>query len=290
MSLQDGDFDVDSYLKDLDTPTPERAESNPPEIPDSSEQPVGRTPTTVQPTTPVQEYEFDWQGRKIKAPVDKLTKWASQGYDYSQKMEAFKKQQADFAEQRKVYDKYKTIDDYVKKDPKWWEHVEKQYQEKHISDDPTFQRFNAIVDEKLAPYENFLAQKQQQEEQAKIQSEDTALASEIKSIREKYSDLDFDLADAEGKSLEYKVLKHGAENGFPSFRSAFLDFYHDQLEKRWESRGKETLAKDVEKRKKLGLSETPTPTPRKVATDSFDVRGRSYNELEKEIFERLGLT
>lgn len=275
--------EVDQILESLNAPEPERAMSGPEETQTHSP----ATPEPQQNAWDPKPWEFDWNGKKI-APdhPDKLKKWASQGYDYAQKMESFKQKQAEVDKIKTEFSKYKQIDDYIKKDPKWWEHVEESYNNRLASEDPVVQRVNGLLQEKLAPFEQLIAQKEEQEKQAQIHKEDTALSGEIKSIRERYKDLDFDTPDAEGKSLEFKVLEHGARQGMPSFKAAFLDFYHDQLEKMWESRGREAISKDAERRQKLGLS-TSQSTPKRKTTDDFDVRGKNYNQIFNEIMESL---
>lgn len=241
------------------------------------------------PTWDGKQWEFEWSGKKIVPDSpDKVKRWASQGYDYAQKMEAFKKQQAEVNQTAKSYDKYKTIDEYVKKDPQWWSFVEEQYNNRLASEDPVVQRVKGMLEEKLAPYEQILAQKQQQEQEVKIKNEDNALVTEIKSIREKYSNLDFDSPDADGKSLEYRVLEHGASKGFPSFKSAFLDFYHDQLEKMWESRGREAVAKGAQAQAKTGFSVSTSPSKPKKET-AFDPRGKSWQETYQSALSELNL-
>ena len=291
MSLQDttsGEMDVDALLEQVNAPEPERPMSGP------ADEPTGQAakPEAAAPT-PVQEYEYEFSGRKIKEPIDMILKRAGMGYDYAQKMEAFKREQATFKQgledKYKSYDKYKTIDDYVQKDPEWWHHVEQSYQDRLSSEDPTVKRVKSMLDEELKPVRDLLSQKEQAEQQAKITEEDTRLTQDIKSIREKYADLDFDTPDADGKSLEAKVLAHGAANNYPTFTAAFRDFYHDQLEKMWESRGREAVGKEAQKRHKLGLSGTPQ-TPKQKSTDGYDVRGKSWNELLSDVLQQEGIT
>lgn len=278
--------DVDSLLESINSPAPERAmtAAETPATPETAPQPPAPQPPTAQ---QVQEYEFDWKGQKIKAPIDKLTRWASQGYDYSQRMEDFKRQQSELESKYKPYEKYKVIDEYVAKDPQWWAHVEEQYNNRLASEDPYVKRVSAILDERLKPVESLIEQRDAEQAQQKIVKEDTALADEIKSIRTKYSDLDFDTPNGDGQSLEFKVLEHGSKHGFPSFKAAFFDYYQDQLEMRAEARGREAISKDASKRQKLGIA--PSVAPRK-ASDGFEVRGKSYNDIFNEVLEREGLT
>ena len=104
-------------------------------------------------------------------------------------------------------------------------------------------------------------QKQQTAEIEKNQAqEDSKLSESVKSIQTRYPDLDFAAKDESGLSLEHRVLNHAVQNGFPTFRAAFLDYYHDSLEKQAEARGKESLQTELNKRKKLGLlDDAPAP-------------------------------
>lgn len=289
MDLQDDtkpEMDVDALIAQVNEPAPERPMSGAADV----------VPQTAAPSaTPAkpQEFEYEFSGRKIKEPIDMILKRASMGYDYAQKMEMFKREQSQYKtqleEKYKPYDKYKTIDEYVKKDPQWWQHVEQSYQDRLASADPTVQRVKSILDEELKPVRDMLSQKEQAEQQAKISDEDNRLSQDIKSIREKYSNLDFDTRDVDGKSLELKILEHGAKNNYPSFTAAFRDFYHDQLEKMWESRGRESIGKEAQKRQKLGLSGTPQ-TPKQKPSDGYDVKGKSMNDLLQEVYARENIT
>lgn len=225
------------------------------------------------------QWSFDWSGKKVVPDsADKLKRWATQGYDYAQKMEAFKKQQAQITEQSKTYEKYKQIDDYVQKDPQWWQHVETEYKNRLASEDPVVHRVKGMLEEQLSPFKQLLAEKEAKETKAKIETEDKALDTEIKSIRDKYSNLDFDSPDADGKSLELKVLEHGATNRFPSFKAAFLDFYHEQLEKMWEARGREALTKGAQADAKAGII-SKSNVPSQAKSKSFDVSGKSWTQI-----------
>ncbi len=278
--------DLDALMARIDAPEPEMPMS----APETAQEPEAAAKSEA-PAAP-QEFEYEFSGRKIKEPIDMILKRAGMGYDYAQKMEAFKREQAAYKQQLeekyKPYDKYKTIDEYVQKDPDWWAHVEQSYQDRLASEDPTVKRVKSILDEELRPVKEMLSQKEQEAQQAKITEEDTRLTQDIKSIREKYSDLDFDTPDAEGKSLEAKVLEHGAKHNYPSFKAAFVDFYHDQLEKMWESRGREAVGKEAQKRQKLGLS--GTQTPKQKPTEAYDHRGKSMNQILQDVLEIEGIT
>lgn len=282
------EIDVDGLLESISSPEPERGMR-------SDSQPV-ETPTT--PT--VQEYEYDWNGQKIKAPIDQILRRASAGHDYAQKIEQFKNERAGWDTEKKTweqqklqefekkYSRYKEVDEYVSKDPQWWEHVQQSYASREQKD-PNL----AALEERIKSFEERDAQReleaQQKVSEVQMQKEDEDFDKDMQGIREKYPDLPWDVKDPEGKSLVYKVMEHGVKEGIKRFSTAFKDFYHSDLEKRWESRGREAVTKDTQKRTKAGLlGETPTPV--KGLTTAKNIKSQSYDDLLKEGLEELGIS
>lgn len=299
MDLQDtsgggsSEIDVNALLESVNAPDPERPMTGGAEPAEAqqSQAPAEQPQQPVNAWDP-KPWEFTWKGQKILPEnQEKLKQWAAQGYDYAQRMELLKQEREnykrDLEKQYEPFKKYDQINQYVQKDPEWWAHVEQSWNERLQNEDPTIRRVKSLLEDELKPVKELLTQKEQEAEQKRISEEDTRLAQEVKSIREKYADLDFDTPDADGKSLEHKVIEHGAKHNFPTFKAAFLDFYHDQLEKMWEARGREAVSKEAAKRQKLGLSGKPQ-TPR-TRTDDYDVRGKSHNDLLNEILEREGI-
>lgn len=288
--LQSQPDEIDSLIASVNEPAAPRAMSAPEgEAPAAPE--TAAPPAQVQ-QPPMVEHEFTWNGQKIKAPQEMiLSKYAPMGYDYAQKMAAFKEQQKmreqEWKERDKKYERYEVIDKYAIENQDWWKHVQDQYENRLASEDPTVKHVKNILQEKLKPFEEKLAAEERAAQETKIKQEDASLAEDIKSIRAKYQDLDFDTPDADGKSLEYKILEHGSRHNFPTFKSAFLDFHHEQLEKMWESRGREAVSKDAQKRTKLGLSPV-TATPKK--TEGYDVKGKNYNQILDDVFAKEGIT
>jgi hypothetical protein len=134
------------------------------------------------------------------------------------------------------------------------------------------------LDQRLEPVakdlplmKEFLQEMQTQKLEKQRADEDAQLAQSMKSLQEKYPQLDFAAQDGSGLSLEARVLNHAVNNGFPTFRAAFLDYYHDSLEQQAEARGREAMHKEAQKRQRLGLLDDngpasapqPTPFPRK---------------------------
>lgn len=270
------DIDVDALLSGLD------GEGSAPQQEAAPETPL-----------PPQEYEYEWRGQRVKEPLDMILKRASMGRDYAQNTEALKRERSEWEQQRAEFENrfkpYREIDDFIKsgdEGKQWWDHVNKQWSEREKPQgiDPNLK---PLFDE-LNGLKSFVSELQQEKLQQKIAKEDESFTQEIQSIQKQFADLDWQTPDQDGKSLEFKVLEHGTKNGIKSFKTAFLDFYHPELEKRWESRGREAVAKDTQKRTRLGLL-GETSAPKKGISSAENVKNRSYDDLAKEALEELGI-
>lgn len=245
----------------------------------------------------VQEYEYQALGRTIKEPIDQILKRASQGYDYAQKMQDYNNKLNEF---NTNYKTYQEIDNYARSNPQWWEHIQSQYNalgnptnnlsQNSInssygngyaspSQDPYAEKF-----QKIESFMNdFIAEKKQKErEQA-----DQALNQEIDDIRKQYSTIDFNQLDDNGKSLEKRILEHAVNTGIKSFKTAFRDFYHEELVKRAELEGKSRAAQEMQKNSKLGLLGR-TEAPTKELSTPNNIRSHSYNDLTQLALKEMG--
>lgn len=307
MSDNEKEIDVDELLAAIEKPSgDERSVDEITEgdskdtTPQENIKNVSESKQSINPV--IQEYEINWNGKKIKAPVDKILQWASQGYDYPQKMEQFKKQRTDFDSEKKQWEevqkKYKPVEEYIAKDPRWWDHVQQSYQSKvlGIPEDAPYSAAMRTIQEKLQSYDEFIqSQKAQAEEakqkelQVKTQEEDKALETEIESIKKQHPDLDFDAVDEAGKSLLLKVIEHGVQNNIHSFRAAFRDFNHDLLLEKAKGQAKEVVAKETQKRTKLGLiGESSTPRMKQVGR-AENIKTKTYEDLLAEVKQEYGL-
>lgn len=269
----------------------------------STQTPSAPTPEAAQtPQTP-QELAFTWNGKEIKAPIDRITQYAQQGYDYAQKMQAFKAQQAEFeAQQAKISEleaRYKPVEEYVSQNPQWWDHVNQQYQQalqgaqngdpQAIANAQALKQVLEPIQQKLSQTEQFIQSLQKEKADTARQQQDLALSTEIQSIRDEFKDLDWATVDAEGKNLEFKVLEHAAQTGITNFRAAFRDFNHDRLLKLAEERGKAAVVKERQKQTKLGLL-GQSPTPKLGVTQADNIKNQSYDDLLRDGLAELGIT
>lgn len=279
-------IDVDSLLADIDAGKETNA------APGSDQDPAA---APAAPQTP-QEIEFTWNGKPIKAPLGdpKTTQWLSQGYDYAQRMAEFKAKQEAFERSQKEFEPLKTryseIDEYAKQNPQWLEHVNHAYlqaiQQAQASGQPV-QEIQALKQE-LQDLKSFKDELTTERTQAQQREEDQRLDGEIKSIQDKYKDLDWKTPNELGKTMETQVLEFGIQNGIKNFEQAFKLFNHDKLIALHAAKAKEDHVKAKQAQAKAGLLGS-TPTPTKQLTKAQNVKSKTYNDLTREALEEYGI-
>lgn len=283
------EYDVDQILADVEA-------GNDPSATDPAAETTEATPAAAAAPTAaeIQEMEFTWNGKPIKAPVDRFKQWASQGYDYAQKMQDFKTQQAAFEKSQKEFEplksRYSELDEYAKANPQWLEHVNTEYMKaigKAQSEGAPNSEILALKQE-LQDLKSFKDELTSERTEAKHKSEDQQLDTEIKSIQGKYPDLDWKTANGEGKTLETQVIEFGIQNGIKNFEHAFKLFNHDSLITLHAAKAKEDVVKAKQAQTKAGLLGS-TPAPTKGFQRATNVKSKSYNDLVRESLDELGL-
>ena len=240
-------------------------------------------------------YRLKVNGKDITGNRDQVTQWAQQGYDYAQKMNEYNRLKQEYDQKHQslsqIESKYKPVEDYISKNPQWWDHVQKswsereQLQQQQFADNPAMKEISALKQE-LQDLRQFKDELTTEKNLTKQKEEDSVLDKEIKSIRDNYKDIDFDRADDSGKSLEYRVLEHAQTTGISSFRAAFRDYYHDQLVALKQEKAKEGVVTDIQKQTKLGLL-GKSQTPLKGIKEAKNVKSQSYNDLLQEALSEL---
>ncbi len=246
----------------------------------------------------IDEFELPIEDkRSIKVKREQLFQWAQQGRtapgkisQLSKEVESWKSKYSESEPKwKEIETKYGEIDQYVRQNPAFWDHVQNSWKQRGdaLSDSSnplagTVAQLQSHVED-LIQYKNQIEEQQQNIRAAK---EDQDYLQTFEELQKQHSDIDFVTPDQEGKTLEYRVLEHAQANGIKNFKTAFRDYYHDELMKRSESRAKESFARDKQKNTKLGiLGITTQPTKR----GSSDVRGKSYDNIADEIKEEYGL-
>ena len=255
-------------------------------------------PQEAQPPQP-QEYEFEADGRKYKGDVERLKRWAQQGVSAPNKIGELAKKLSDYETKYKDYEQYdkvyKPVDEWAKANPDKWQALFQGWQQAQygvLPQQPGQEqqpqqplRLPPELLQKIQAHDQTLSQWAQEKENQKIQMADQGLDSEIKSIRNQYSNLDFDAPNEAGKSLEYQILEHATKNGIPNFRAAFRDYCFDQVNKMSESKGRENTG--ISPKVKAGLlGKDPTPA---MAKNGPDLGSRSYDQIHSLILEEMGI-
>lgn len=246
-------------------------------------------PANAAPIAP-DEYAFTFEGKEIKGNRDQMLKWASQGYNAPNKIGELNQKLKDYSTKENQFkeweQKYSPVDEYMKKNPQFWEHLQKTYQQQiQQSQQNVNPEFDSIKKE-LDDIKNFKLQYEQERLHETNKKDDEAYQNELQSLTKAYPTIDFNAVDQTGKSLEYKVLEHARDNGIKNFKTAFRDYYHDELIKMNSEQTKENLLKDKQMKSKFGiLGESFAPT-KKI---SNDVKGKSYADLEREALAELGI-
>lgn len=294
-----GSIDVDSLVDERGgdlSPAPEKA---PAQSAQATQAPQGtETKSAAQVAA---EIAFKANGKEIRTRLDdpRATQWLSQGYDYAQRMAEFNQQQAAFkaqqAEIEAMKNRYSEVEEYITRNPEWWNHVQSQYEQAKAKgfgsqdqNNPEAAVLNKVREE-LKPVFQFIQAKEQEAQTFKQQQEDAALDSEIKTVREAHSTLDWNTPDENGLTLELRVLKHAQEKGISNFDAAFTHLMKDQLFKLEREKAMADAVKQRQQNTKLGILDK-SPTPKRGLTDAQGHRNKSYDQLLMEGLEELGLS
>jgi len=283
---QTQDIDVDALMADVEAGNETNVAA--PESP---------THDKAQPTAQeIQEMEFTWNGKPIKAPVDKIKIYAGQGYDYAQRMQEFNAKQSAFEKSQKDFEplrtRYSEIDAYAKQNPQWLEHVNSQYMAAIGNAEAQGQGHSPEIQalkQELQELKGFKEEITAERTTAKLTQEDQKLDGEIKSIQDKYKDLDWKTPNEIGKTMEVQVLEFGIQHGIKNFEQAFKLFNHDSLITLHASKAKEEQVRSKQAQTKAGLLGS-TPAPTKQFERATNLKSKSYNDLAREALAEYGIT
>jgi hypothetical protein len=265
---------TDQILSDINsTGTAEAAPAAAPAAPAAA---PAQTPTAQQ----ILEYQA--LGKTVKEPMDLVLKRASMGYDYAQKMEAFKKEQEAFQmEKNKLAEaesKWKPYNDYALQNPEWEKHVRESWEKRDAIAQGKYSDLDPVIAEKLTRADKFIAQYENDQQVKRKETEDAVLMNTIAEVQKQHPDIDFKAADDQGRTLEYRILDHANRHGINSFKAAFRDLMFDDIVSRKETAAKEAVAKDLAERTKSGLlGKTQAPI---LDSGPANVRSKSWEEIK----------
>lgn len=256
---------------------------------------------------PAPKYKINYKGKEEEYDLDKILGFANQGRDYAQRMQDFNAKERAFLEQSKAQqtkwsqleerlNRYNEVESYIKKDPAWWDHVQKSYQERSqvqsgnpgTPADPNIQK---MIEEAVGPLRDFVSSAQKEREAAQLAEEDRVLDSQVQEYRTKYPTLDWNTVDENGHNLEKRILDHAIQMGLNKpehFRVAANDYLFDEHIKLASGKGREGLAQDIQKANKLGLgpvTDRPTIPARRVE----NVSTKSWGDVAEEAKAAFGI-
>lgn len=230
-----------------------------------------------------------------KVPWDTAQKWLGFGKHYSQRAAELNQQMKEaqaLKEQYQGYDQYKPVAEFVNNDPQgaaWWDHVQKQWESRHTFNQPEeLKETLNPLHSKIQSLESELSDLRQFKDSFTQKEQDQQLDAEISQVKEKFGNVDFSSVDDSGLTLEQRVINYGVKQNLPSFRSAFLDYYHDDLMKINQAGQAENQAKAKQAKAKEGIL-GQSPTPKTQLSKPENLRSKSYEDLHEEVLAELGL-
>lgn len=261
--------------------------------------PVDAAPTPAPAEAPWQAPEYVMLGEE-RVPWDKAQTYLSQGRNYSQRMHEFNQMREQYkpyeALDRETLDQFKNIHDFVSSGEEgqtWWNHVTQSWDKRNLPPelDPAIEAVVNPLNQQITQLSKTVQDLITEKTNRDAINEDEALDTEIKATRDKFSNIDFTSIDETGVTLEDRVTTYAAENNFPTWRAAFLDYYHDHLMEMQKSEVSKSAAAQGQKDAKKGIvGRSPAPQ----ATGDFKPydakRHQSYEDIHRETLAELGLT
>lgn len=229
------------------------------------------------PEQKIEEYTFIHNGKEVKGDIEKLKRWASQGYDAPNRLGELNKKISEYSQReaqlKELEQKYKPVNEFVQKNPELYQKLYSEYEQSQAS-----QPLAA-----LEPIKAEIAELKNERLQEKVRQEDELYQKELTEIKKSYPKVDFDSKDQFGKSLEHQVLQYAVENGIKKFTTAFRDFYHDNLLKMAEESAKEKVVASKQMRTKQGILDIASYPSRKPS-NNYD-KTKTWNDVLKEAID-----
>lgn len=250
--------------------------------------------------------EYKANGKPVRESLEQALNRASQGYNYAQLMEEFKQKEPTYQKQietlsgqLKSLDKFRQYDEYAKANKAWADHVDNMWKNKEQfsnadldPNDPITKKL-ASFEQMLQSFSNQFGEKIQKYDQVvtaqEVAKEDASFEQEVTKVVESYKNIDFNAKDESGKSVRTHVLEHMVGKQIPSFRTAFLDLYHDQLLAAHEQSLRDKHAKETQRRTKEGIiGVKSTPNGHDKGAPISNIGSKSWDELANLGKKELG--
>ena len=200
-------------------------------------------------------FEYKYKGQAY-APKDRnhLVSLMSKGHSYEQAMASINKEKQQVQEMQQRYKPYEQLDQYFKQNPQFRQELLALRQKYDQNGQPQAQRAQLPPElyEKIQGFEQF-------QQQFVRQQADSALDSQINSVRQKYSGYDWNTNDGEG-TLETKVLRFMQENEILNFEKGFKAYAFDMQEGIARAQGMQQAAQAQQQRRQAGVVDNGNPS------------------------------
>lgn len=290
--------DVDALLTQIYEPTTPREQGT--EIGEG-----GAKPETIQKDPFDFEDEIQWGKEKKKFHYNDIKRYAQMGYAFNENQRKLNNERQEWTKKEKTLSEqlqaakalelYRDVDEYAKKNPKWWDHILQSYQaggqvpqeQSQEAPPPWLEKLTAM-EKRIAELSGDFSTIKDERERVRKDAEDKTLDTEIEEYRKAHPYFDWKALNETGyPALEVKILEHAAANGIKKFSTAANDFLHDEFIKRTDMKAREEVGKTVQTKNKLGLGEVRTEPRKNMA--ATDTRNKSYDQLAREALKELGI-
>ena len=231
---------------------------------------------------------------------DKVTEYAQKGFDYELKMHSLKSERAAFEEKLAELEKrqqefsekreyWENIDKYMVENPSFAETVraaweQQQGQQSHVTSDPQYQALQSTIkslEERLNVQDN-------ERQEISLKKAEESLVKSKAEYKDKHPDFDWETKDEFGQTLQERIEQHAVDNGIRSYNLAANSYLFDQHIKRTEMKAKESVAKELTAKKKMGLGPI-TDRSVKQTQQATNLSQMSYQDLAREALVELGI-
>ena len=245
---------------------------------------VNVPPNGGQPLTPdfdPNQWNLNYKGRPIAVrDRNHLVSLATKGYGFDQEIERLKQKESQLAEMEGKYQQYGKLEQAFQQNPALAQRIFQMAQNPQEFAGDGEPEHVVELRQKLSDLENWKQTWEQRQA-------DQDLDKQIKVLREKYPNHDWDYDDGAG-ALSKKILAHAYNNGnpFPSLEVAYKDFFWDNRDTSVKAQTLKSEQERIQREKAQGKVTVPggTPPPQPKPTYSPE---KSYNDLAALAAQRL---
>lgn len=238
-----------------------------------------------QPDPMDQEHEIIWNGQPRKFPLKDIVRFAQMGFDYNHKNQELKRTKLDLETRQTELGKLVEFGNWWKKNPQVALKVKEMIESGEITaaEAEKIVASNDPVMQKLESLEQRLSVKEAKEDDAALNQEIGVLRKDLEA---KGITHNWDTPGEDGRTFEEVVLDHAIENGFTTVKAAYRDLMFDNaIANTRELTEKEVLAR-LKKNKEVPDTDTPQKK-RAVINKPLDVKGKTYDDLGREVMDEL---